>query len=811
MSRFNLCNFFPVIVLFLLPGISFSQHDSFDSKLHFPDVIVIKFQDGLQIDFSPENSNAINASIFSQETLTFFTKFEWIWPYQSDREELAKTLRNIPLSRSNTGRIPNITNRFNLRIKGDITIADALMELQKMEEVEYAYPIPLPVEPALAPDFETNQGYLNESPFGIDSRFMWDSMYLRGEGMKIVDIEYHFNPIHLDLPEIGVLGGRIYDFFGDDHGTAVLGQLGAIDNGWGVTGMAPEAELYFHYSFSEQNFLDIGSAVMNSALKIEEGDVILIEAQTAGPLYDPSAGNQFGLVPVEWFQPWYDDIVVAVAMGRVVVAAAGNGSQDLDDPVYLESNHQPFIEANNSGSIIVGAGSAPLEFNGSPPPRSRLWYSNYGTRVNLQGWGQRIYTTGYGSAYNGSGKNLHFTHSFGGTSGASPIVTAAAALLQQAYKNFYGGLLTGPEILEILEITGLPQSGGNPASQNIGPMPDLKAALAYLDIPICNRFPEFSFAVDSFDCQTESGALIRPDSIFDNQEDFSYLWNTGDTSLVLEVFNQGEYELAISDSLGCRQFFSFEVEVPDSIRIVTEVSGEFCGKQVSANLEIELISQLSDSVLLFLDGSPVGKQIQGLSNGTYKLIASAGLACSTSVVLEIPEGEVIDFALTGKTILERDEPITFSAGIDTFEVYEWTVQGAEILSGQGSPNLEVSWPEAGTYRLMLKAGSSNCQQSKGFRILVEEPVSVVDKEEFSTINIYPNPSTDLINIVLEGKTSTAELEVMIYTLDGKLVYSVGQQKFPMQIDLSSFPVATYQLFLKQGGKLVADRKIVVQR
>ena len=788
-----------------------SQHDSFNPDLHYPDLIVVKFVDDLDIQFLPAKNTVENAADNSSEIIAFFDQFEWLWPYQVEREKLSETIRNIPVRRSNTAYIPNIANRFNLRIQSDISMDDAIVQLRSMVGIEYAYPVPLPVTPALAPDFEANQGYLNESPTGIDTRFMWDSMNISGHGMKIVDIEYNFNPNHLDLPEVGILGGIPYDFFGDNHGTAVLGQLGGLDNGWGVTGMVPDADYFFHYSFIEQNFLDIGSAVVNSAFLIEEGDVILIEAQTSGPLYDPSAGNQFGLVPVEWFRPWYEDIVVAVAMGRVVIAAGGNGAQDLDDSIYQQSSHMPFLPINNSGSIIVGAGAAPSEFNGTSAARSRLTFSNYGSRVNLQGWGQRIYTTGYGSAYDAGGKDLYFASSFGGTSGASPIVTAAAALLQQAHKNFKGTFLTGPEILEILETTGVPQqSGGNPSSQNIGPLPDLKAALAYAGIPNCNDLLAISFVVDTLKCSSVSGASIRPDSIYGDQHSFSYSWNTGDTTLALENISSGFYELAVTNSLGCKKVYSFDLPALDSIEITTEILESGCYGQQNGRLSIQIQSRLTDSVYLFLDDQLVGSQLDQLSSGIYQVVATAGSNCSTTVVVEIPDGDWVDFSLEGNLITQVEESSFFFADIDSFEIYKWSAEHADIIAGQGTAHIEIKWNQPGVYRLGLTAGTENCLQSRWLKILVEEPVATSGIPDLTSINIYPNPASDILNIVVED-FSPHDLEVQIFSMDGKLLYSGLHTSPHIQIDLSVFPASLLNLIIKKEDQIVIDQKVIVQK
>ena len=93
------------------------------------------------------------------------------------------------------------------------------------------------------------------------------------------------------------------------------------------------------------------------------------------------------------------------------IEAAGNGRVDLDD-----DRCQQRFDRNirDSGAIIVGAGHAET--------RERLSFSSYGQRVDLQGWGHRVTTTGYGGLFDPSDIRQRYTSSFNGTSSASPIV-----------------------------------------------------------------------------------------------------------------------------------------------------------------------------------------------------------------------------------------------------------------------------------------------------------------------------------------------------------------------------------------------------
>ncbi|MCK4574303.1 MAG: thrombospondin type 3 repeat-containing protein, partial [candidate division Zixibacteria bacterium] len=267
----------------------------------------------------------------------------------------------------------------------------------------------------------------------------------------------------------------------DNHGTAVLGEIMSNANGWGTIGAAfgsgsTVAPTYLNGAWQ------IGLAMTNMMTILGAGDVFLLEQQMAGPNYTGSPpGTQDGLVPIEWWASWYSTVLTAIGNGIHVVEAAGNGREDLDAAAY-NIGHAPFTPANNSGAIIVGAGAAPSAFGGSDVARSRLWFSNWGSRLDLQGWGEAVVTTGYGDLYNPGNVNEWYTNTFGGTSSASPIVTSAVLILEAVYQNQSGGgNLTPAQARTILASTGVAQQAGTyPVSQNIGPLPDVIAAIAAL-------------------------------------------------------------------------------------------------------------------------------------------------------------------------------------------------------------------------------------------------------------------------------------------------------------------------------------------
>lgn len=370
---------------------------------------------------------------------------------------------------------PDLNRYCRVRFPEGTDLAAAEMALRNMPDVTAVYRVPTLHLPVAADYLDPANGagvwqrYVDAAPDGVDARYAW-SNGVAGAGVNVCDIEYDWNENHVDLPAIGNLLAHHQDGgYGDDHGTAVFGQLAGQDDGAGVRGIASGADFFFAGANVNGDF-NAGNAVVAAANALDTGDVVLLELQISGPAND-------NWVPLEWYEPYYDAIATAVGKGIVVVEAAGNGYQNLDDPIYATGNggHYPFLPANDSGALLVGAG-APPSF---PAPRARLDFSNYGQTVDLQGWGYTVVSAGYGGLYAAEGRNAWYTATFSGTSSAAPMVAGAAAVLQQAYRARFGQPAPPAIVRQILRATGTPQAG----TENIGPFPNLRAVLAAIQNP----------------------------------------------------------------------------------------------------------------------------------------------------------------------------------------------------------------------------------------------------------------------------------------------------------------------------------------
>jgi serine protease len=475
----------------------------------FRNRVIVKFRDAAQIRVSEQTENqphlAMEGDLLASRAvgepkittreveseldtangiLTRDTVEAW-GPLFTRDEEFLEDARTD--SESATGEeLADLSNYYAITLKSEEageTVAD---ELNHLDSVELAYLAPIGQDaadlPPPTPNFTASQGYLGPAPTGIDARFAWTQTGGPGDQIRVIDVEQGWNIAHEDLPGAFFQNGKILGGGSRQHGTAVLGEIVGGNNGFGITGIAHRANYgvvsaqrnrsFLIFSWDEYNLAD---AINVAASKLRKGDVLLIEQHSKGPSSGLACAcncSQHEFVAMEYFQAEFDAIRAATTRGIHVVEAAGNGGMDLDHARYGKRFDR---SVRDSGAILVGAGSS--------TNRTPLCFTNFGTRVDVQAWGQNVMTTGYGdhAKVAGADDKQWYTKTFSGTSSASPIVTGAVASLEGILRGAGQNPMKPADMRKLLVDTGTAQGGTN----HIGPLPDLRAAIAQLGLEDC--------------------------------------------------------------------------------------------------------------------------------------------------------------------------------------------------------------------------------------------------------------------------------------------------------------------------------------
>jgi hypothetical protein len=338
---------------------------------------------------------------------------------------------------------------------------------------------------AVTPDFSPRQSYLNQPPDGVSAKAVWDAVAGgAGAGAQVIVVGGAWRTDHEDLVGTGgvIAGTQIDAVSFRNHGTAMVGIVRANRNDRGVIGVAPACTIRMVATFG----LGTAAAIRSAADNLPAGGIILIEWQRPGP---GSTGlGSAGFIPLEWWPDDFDAIKFATDRNITVISPAGNGSISLDDPVFNipapgfpATWKNPFDRTKaDCHSILVGAGAPVPGSHGTidhGPNLSRLAFSNFGTSLDVQGWGADITTIGFGDLQNGPDERAWYTDNFGGTSGAAAMVAGVVASMQGI--QLAGGKrppLTPTDVRAGLRQTGKPQAdgpGGPAQTQRIGNRPDL--------------------------------------------------------------------------------------------------------------------------------------------------------------------------------------------------------------------------------------------------------------------------------------------------------------------------------------------------
>lgn len=211
-----------------------------------------------------------------------------------------------------------------------------------------------------------------------------------GEGVRVALLDSGIDMDHLDLRK-NYRGG--YDFVNDDpeprddngHGTEVAGVLAARENGFGLIGVAPRAELWAVKVLDETAHGQISDLVRGLEWAVEHGMQIV----------------NMSLGVTEDYKTLREAVRAAWEAGLLLVAPSGN----------------------DSGRVLYPAAYPEVIAVSATDKHDRLaWFSNTGPEVELTAPGVEIPTTSLGNRYTLAN----------GTSFAAPHVAGVAALLISA-------------------------------------------------------------------------------------------------------------------------------------------------------------------------------------------------------------------------------------------------------------------------------------------------------------------------------------------------------------------------------------------
>jgi|GEM_PF-1396085 len=318
----------------------------------------------------------------------------------------------------------------------------------------------------------TPRGPLNPFPdFASDPSFNYSDIRLIGTDERIQGAVVEFAAFvnHEDLALVRDANGNyvegvisepnqtvaLLDQSFNNHGTACLGTMGAINNDYGIRGIASGAEMWFFPSVSIEDGARLETAMASVIQYLDPGAVINYSIG-----FGEAGGEGLMITAIEGI---YTLVRAASDAGLITSISAGNDCVPLADEA-----------GDDSGAMIVGAINPGMETGVAAPPCNtnvrRASFSNYtdgGAAVTVSAWGLAGATPGYGDLFNGNTlqepdgtfynpprdidplevNNLRsYSAQFNGTSFASPQNAGAAIWMQGLSMMFFGTTLSAEQL-----------------------------------------------------------------------------------------------------------------------------------------------------------------------------------------------------------------------------------------------------------------------------------------------------------------------------------------------------------------------------
>jgi len=280
----------------------------------------------------------------------------------------------------------------------------------------------------------------------------------------------------------------------------------------------------------------------------------------------------------------------------------------------------------------------------------------------------------------------------------------------------------------------------------------------------------------------------------------NYTWSNGATGSVVVVqpnSNTTYYATGTNTATACVITKTLGVQVnPTPIVSLFTSNTSICSGQTST------LIPFGASTYSWSTGANTNSIVVSPSvTSTYTVTGKNGNNCSSTAVQQINVNALPNISATPSTtfICSGDMvTVTFSGAIN----YAWY---STLSAFNGTSNPVVKQFATNEYLVITGTDQNACSKTFTLNLNVDECAGLNEKTLEKRLYVFPNPSSDYLNLI--GLNSSSSIEM--YDLKGQLVYSKSISERRCTIDLTHLAKGIYLLRIDSGDERV-ERKIIVE-
>jgi len=158
--------------------------------------------------------------------------------------------------------------------------------------------------------------------------------------------------------------------------------------------------------------------------------------------------------------------------------------------------------------------------------------------------------------------------------------------------------------------------------------------------------------------------------------------------------------------------------------------------------------------------------------------------------------------INGLNLVCNLETDNYSVAENEGNTYNWEVSGGEVIAGQGTSEVMVTWGTPGTGNILVtETNESGCVGvSENFVVTIDECTGIGEAGAQNGVKLFPNPVGDKLNVTV---ASTAD--VFVYSINGKLLLKKKDISGTCQLDVSSLENGAYIVKVVSDGQAISSK------
>jgi dienelactone hydrolase len=273
---------------------------------------------------------------------------------------------------------------------------------------------------------------------------------------------------------------------------------------------------------------------------------------------------------------------------------------------------------------------------------------------------------------------------------------------------------------------------------------------------------------------------------------FSYVWNNAANTDTIETPTGGTFSFSASNGICSNSSPGFSIQVEPSVEnAMIQASGALTFCQGG---HVTLTTVPANNTVIWSGGqtSPGITVSQTADIWAFVGSTACGDTTETVQVTMIPFPTPVSMSLPPDSLF-INIPYVFSVPAETGMTYEWICPLGDILSGQGTDSVEISFPFPGTAQVTCVISNQDCSLS------IEEDVQIYVNSSFITSAIgkdkaivFPNPADNELSI--RGYFFDAVWEIR--EISGRIIRT-GRVSQNQILDITELPSSVYFMLINE--------------